>query len=80
MSSLPASAAPSVDYGPHADADDIVRDKSRSPIAPRAPTAVLVVVPTLDGGASDAAAVELVRILAGAGYAGIVVSRAVVRN
>ena len=76
MSSLPASAAPSVNNGPHADADDIVRAKPRSPVAPHAPTTVLVVVPTLDGGASDGAAVELVRILAGAGYAGIVVSRA----
>jgi hypothetical protein len=38
--------------------------------------AVLVVVPTLDGGAADAGAVELVRILASAGYRPIVVSRA----
>jgi glycosyltransferase involved in cell wall biosynthesis len=77
MSSLPTSAAPSVKTGPNADADDVALcGKSRSPVAPHAPTSVLVVVPTLDGGASDAAAVELVRILAGAGYAGIVVSRA----
>jgi glycosyltransferase involved in cell wall biosynthesis len=39
-------------------------------------TAVLVVVPTLDGGAADTGAVELVRILASAGYRTIVVSRA----
>ena len=39
-------------------------------------TAVLVVVPTLDGGAADAGAVELVRILASAGYRTIVASRA----
>ena len=32
------------------------------------PIAVLVVVPTLDGGAADAGAVELVRILASAGF------------
>jgi len=38
--------------------------------------AVLIVVPTLDGGAADAGAVELVRILAGAGFRTIVVSRA----
>lgn len=37
---------------------------------------VLVVVPGLDGGASDAGAVELVRILAGAGYSPVLVSRA----
>ena len=37
---------------------------------------VLVVVPGLDGGASDAGAVELVRILAGAGYSTVLVSRA----
>ena len=40
------------------------------------PIAVLVVVPTLDGGAADAGAVELVRILASAGFRVIVVSRA----
>ena len=40
------------------------------------PIAVLVVVPTLDGGAADAGAVELVRILASAGFRAIVVSRA----
>ena len=38
--------------------------------------AVLVVVPTLDGGAADAGAVELVRILTSASYSVIVVSRA----
>ena len=77
MSSLPASAVPPVKAGPNADADNVaLRDKSRSPLAPHASTTVLVVVPTLDGGASDAAAVELVRILARAGFAGIVVSRA----
>ena len=37
---------------------------------------VLIVVPTLDGGAADAGAVELVRILASAGFRTIVVSRA----
>jgi glycosyltransferase involved in cell wall biosynthesis len=76
MSSVPASAPPSVKTGPNADADDVALRGTRSPVAPHAPTTVLVVVPTLDGGASDAAAVELVRILAGAGIAGIVVSRA----
>src|SRR5580765_2934960 len=37
---------------------------------------VLIVVPTLDGGAADAGAVELVRILAEAGHRTVVVSRA----
>ena len=46
------------------------------PLAARTPIAVLIVVPTLDGGAADAGAVELVRILAGAGHRAIVVSRA----
>ena len=43
-----------------------------------APTSVtvLIVVPTLDGGAADAGAVELVRILAEAGHRTVVVSRA----
>jgi len=36
------------------------------------PQCVLIVVPTLDGGAADAGAVELVRILASAGYHPIV--------
>jgi glycosyltransferase involved in cell wall biosynthesis len=40
------------------------------------PIGVLIVVPTLDVGAADAGAVELVRILAGAGYRAVVVSRA----
>ena len=40
------------------------------------PIAVLIVVPTLDGGAADAGALELVRILCQAGHRAIVVSRA----
>ncbi len=40
------------------------------------PTTVLIVVPTLDVGAADAGAVELVRILAGSGFRPVVVSRA----
>jgi glycosyltransferase involved in cell wall biosynthesis len=39
------------------------------------PLVVLIVVPTLDAGAAEAGAVELVRILAGAGHHPIVVSR-----
>ena len=40
------------------------------------PITVLIVVPTLDGGAADAGALELVRILCQAGHRAIVVSRA----
>lgn len=40
------------------------------------PLTVLIVVPTLDGGAADAGAVELVRILQHAGHRAIVASRA----
>jgi glycosyltransferase involved in cell wall biosynthesis len=40
------------------------------------PITVLIVVPTLDGGATDAGAVELVRILQNAGHRTIVASRA----
>src|SRR5262245_66424042 len=43
---------------------------------PRGSVAVLLVVPALDVGAAGAGAVELVRILAGAGFRTIVVSRA----
>ena len=40
------------------------------------PITVLIVVPTLDGGAADNGALELVRILMNAGHRAIVVSRA----
>jgi glycosyltransferase involved in cell wall biosynthesis len=77
MSSFPASATPPAGSGPNVDADDVaLNGKSRAPVAAHAPIAVLIVVPTLDGGASDAGAVELGRILAGAGHSAILVSRA----
>ena len=69
MSSLPASA-------PSPLGSDDVSVKADVPRATSAPTSVLVVVPGLDGGASDAGAVELVRILTGAGYSTVLVSRA----
>jgi glycosyltransferase involved in cell wall biosynthesis len=53
---------------------DYTDSESRAP-APGLIVA-LIVVPTLDVGAADAGAVELVRILAGAGHYAIVVSRA----
>lgn len=51
---------------------------SAKPAAPLVsnPLTVLIVVPTLDGGAADAGAVELVRILQNAGHRAIVASRA----
>ena len=66
MSSLPASMLPISDSQPAA----------RIPTVAQTPIAVLIVVPTLDGGAADAGAVELVRILSRAGHLAIVVSRA----
>jgi glycosyltransferase involved in cell wall biosynthesis len=66
MSSLPAVSSDGV----------LSSDASRVPAAEQAPIAVLIVMPTLDGGAADAGAVELVRILTGAGHHAIVVSRA----
>ena len=68
MASLPASA--------------LSTDSTHPDAIPHAVTAthtsitVLIVVPTLDGGAADAGAVELVRILSEAGHHAIVVSRA----
>ena len=55
----------------------VVSDRSATPAkgAGRAPIGVLIVVPTLDGGAADAGAVELTRILAQAGHRPIVVSQ-----
>jgi glycosyltransferase involved in cell wall biosynthesis len=67
MSSLPAAEMPAVDQ--HA-----ASDAATSPA--RAPMTVLIVVPSLDGGAADAGALELTRILCAAGNRAIVVSRA----
>jgi len=63
MASLPASVLPT----------DVA---SRAATATQIPITVLIAVPTLDGGAADAGAVELVRILSEAGHHAIVVSRA----
>jgi glycosyltransferase involved in cell wall biosynthesis len=67
MASLPASAQPK---------DTLSNVASHAVPATHTPITVLIVVPTLDGGASDAGAVELVRILSDAGHHAIVVSRA----
>jgi glycosyltransferase involved in cell wall biosynthesis len=66
MSSLPAVSLDSIRS----------EDALRVPSGASVPIAVLIVVPTLDGGAADAGAVELVRILSGAGHRATVVSRA----
>jgi len=66
MSSLPAVSTDGI----HS------QDSPPAPVAAQAPIGVLIVVPTLDGGAADAGAVELVRILSGAGHHATVVSRA----
>src|SRR5215469_3556658 len=63
MASLPASVLPT----------DVA---SRAATATQIPITVLIAVPTLDGGAADAGAVELVRILSQAGHHAIVASRA----
>jgi glycosyltransferase involved in cell wall biosynthesis len=66
MSSLPAGEM-TAPHSPSGGAASI-----RQANAP----AVLIVVPTLDGGASDAGAVELTRMLVAGGYRPIVASRA----
>ncbi len=81
MSSLPASerpaakdrrSAPAHGKASTAEAD---RTEAATDVA-RDPITVLIVVPTLDTGAADAGAVELVRVLTAAGNHAIVVSRA----
>src|SRR5262245_28321036 len=71
MSSLLASAAQ-----PAADETTVVTGEALGTKPSPLHAAVLVVVPSLDGGASDNGAVELASILAGNGYSPILVSRA----
>ena len=68
MASLPASALSTDSTHPDAIPHAVT--------ATHIPITVLIVVPTLDGGAADAGAIELVRILSEAGHHAIVVSRA----
>jgi glycosyltransferase involved in cell wall biosynthesis len=82
MSSFSASQAPAVKNRPSVNARDAYR-KAQSGHRPtentdvaRDPITVLIVVPTLDGGAADAGALELVRILKQAGHHAILASRA----
>jgi len=69
MSSLPASEMPSV------ETDRIARAFAQAGQA-RDPITVLIVIPSLDAGAAAAGAVDLTRVLAGAGHRAIVASRA----
>lgn len=68
MSSLPVSEAMTAAPA-QTDAPAITQDTAPA-------LTVLIVTPTLDGGASDAGAVELTRILGAAGYRAVVVSQA----
>jgi glycosyltransferase involved in cell wall biosynthesis len=81
MSSLPVPETPAAERHRSdrkrgtlvADLDDSTVE---SPAAAHAHLTVLIVVPSLDGGAADAGAVELTRILGAAGHRAIVASRA----
>ncbi len=82
MSSSPAQESPAVKNRPSVNARGAYRQtdsRDRATAAKddaREPIIVLIVVPTLDVGAADAGAIELVRILVQAGNRAIVVSRA----
>ena len=69
MASLSAPAGSPANTRPVVEAQDPLLQTNKS-------LAVLIVVPTLDGGAADAGAVELVRILSRASHRVTVVSRA----
>ena len=69
MASLSAPAGSPANNRPVVEAQDPLLQSNTS-------LAVLIVVPTLDGGAADAGAVELVRILSRAGRRAVVASRA----
>ena len=81
MSSSPASERPaakdhrSAPARSKASTAEAHRTAAAAEVA-RDPLTVLIVVPTLDSGAADAGAVELVRVLTAAGHHAIVVSRA----
>jgi len=82
MSSSIAPETPAVKNRPSVNARDAYRRAQSSDCvhahgdAARDPITVLIVVPTLDGAAADAGALELVRILGQAGNRAIVASRA----
>jgi glycosyltransferase involved in cell wall biosynthesis len=73
MSSLHASELPALAERPTAKA----RAASVNPAQPaHAPISVLIAAPSLDAGAADAGALELARVLTGAGHRAVVASRA----
>jgi glycosyltransferase involved in cell wall biosynthesis len=78
MSSFSASETPAVKNRTSATVRGVSSNARAAPsvAGARDPITVLIVVPTLDGGAVDAGAVDLVRILNDAGNRAIVVSRA----
>jgi glycosyltransferase involved in cell wall biosynthesis len=79
MSSFTAPKKPTVKNPTAASAPSVLSKAdagAHDATATRDPITVLIVVPTLDGGAADAGALELVRILEAAGHRSIVVSRA----
>src|SRR5664279_4515736 len=80
MSSFSVPEQPTVKNRPAVNARDTYRrsqsSASATSLPARDPITVLIVVPTLDGGAADAGALELVRILENAGHHAIVASRA----
>ena len=79
MSSFSAPEQPAVETGPTPTRGATLKIVSDRDLpakgAARAPIGVLIVVPTLDGGAADSGAVELTRILTQAGHRAIVVSQ-----
>jgi glycosyltransferase involved in cell wall biosynthesis len=81
MSSFSVPEPPAIKNRPSVNARDAYRRSQSSASATTAdaardPITVLIVVPTLDGGAADAGALELVRVLENAGHHAIVASRA----
>src|SRR5579864_4087042 len=76
MSSLPVTEYPAVERPSSAKSRGHSSKPGASPRlrAARNPISVLIVVPTLDAGAADSGAVELVRILSQAGHRAIVAS------
>jgi glycosyltransferase involved in cell wall biosynthesis len=82
MSSFSAPESPAVKNRPSVNARDAYRkaqssDRTTANVdVARDRITVLIVVPTLDGGAADAGALELIRILGQAGHRAIVASRA----
>jgi glycosyltransferase involved in cell wall biosynthesis len=78
MSSFSASETPAVKNRTSVTVRGVSSNARAAPsvAVARDPITVLIVVPTLDGGAVDAGAVDLVRILNDAGSHAIVVSRA----